>query len=169
MPAGLNDLRRAGNALLTGIFLIAAPAHAQAPAKLSLKLVDVGRYAAFVDEGGIVWTGRTAKLRVLQVVETDFVAAGEAYWGGWQALIIDCDARTLIRDGYSSIRATGREGPLRGKPTSPEPIPGGGMEEAAARLVCNGHAPFPAVPVAEDIEQAVRIGRPLIESGAEPN
>ncbi|WP_369059350.1 hypothetical protein ABOZ73_17325 [Caulobacter sp. 73W] len=149
--------------------LIAAPAHAQDVAKLSLKLVDVGRYAAFVDEAGITWSGRTAKLRVLQVVETDFIAAGEAYWGGWQALTIDCDARTLVRNAYASIRATGREGPLSGAPTPTEPIPGGGMEEAAAKLVCDGHAPFPAVRTAESVEEAVRIGRPLIESGAEPN
>ena len=161
-------MRRAGNALLTGILLIAAPAHAQSPAKLALKLVDVGRYAAFVDEASLIWRGRTANLRVLQVVETDFIAAGEAYWGGWQALTIDCDAQTLTRDGYASIRATGREGPLSGKPASPEPIPGGGMEEAAAKLICEGHAPFPAVPVAGSVEEAVKIGRPLIESGAEP-
>ena len=162
-------MRRAGNALLTGILLIAAPAHAQSPAKLALKLVDVGRYAAFVDETGIAWTGRTAKLRVLQVVEIDFIAAGEAYWGGWQVFSIDCDARTLVRGGYASLRANGREGPLSGGATKAEAIPSGGMEEATAHLVCDGHAPFPAVPVAQSLEQAVEIGRPLIESGLEPN
>ncbi|WP_269713662.1 hypothetical protein [Caulobacter sp. NIBR2454] len=149
--------------------MIAAPAQAQAPAKLALKLVDVGRYAAFVDEGAIAWTGRTARLRVLQVVETDFIAAGEAYWGGWQVFSIDCDARTLVRGGYASIRANSREGPLSGGEAKAETIPAGGMEEAAARLVCDGHTPFPAVTVAESIEQAVKIGRPLIETGLEPN
>lgn len=59
-----------------GAIALAFPAQAQAPAEL--RLADVGRFAAFVDMGGIAWTGRTAKLRVLQVAEDGFTAGTEA-------------------------------------------------------------------------------------------
>ncbi|HWW26450.1 MAG TPA: hypothetical protein VNZ85_11195, partial [Caulobacter sp.] len=44
---------------LAGLIALASPAFAQAP--LELRLADVGRFAAFVDMGGIAWTGRTAR------------------------------------------------------------------------------------------------------------
>jgi hypothetical protein len=37
-----------------------------------------------------------------------------------------------------------------------------------AKVLCDGWRPFAKVPVAASVEQAVQLGRPLIESGAEP-
>ena len=99
--------------------LLASPALAQAP--LELRLADVGRFAAFVDMGGIAWTGRTAKLRVLQVAEAGFTAGTEAFWGGWRYEVIDCDARTIAHAGFSSVRVGGKEGPISGRPSSTAP------------------------------------------------
>ena len=146
--------------------LIAAPALAQA--SLDLRLADVGRYASFVDLTTLRWEGRVAHLRLLQVTEDGFTAAGEAYWGGWSVVTLDCAARTVRHDGYASIRSGGREGPLSGKPEAAVAIPPGSIEDAAAKVVCDGARPYATVPVTHSVEEAVRIGRPLIATGAEP-
>lgn len=144
------------------------PAWAQTPAPLELRLADVGRFAVFVDMGSVQWTGRAAKLRVLQVAEGGFKAGSEEFWGGWRHEVIDCDARTIAHAGFSSIRAGGREGPLTGDQRPAQPLPAGSPDEAVAKVVCDGWRPFAKVPVATSVEEAVRIGRPLIETGAEP-
>lgn len=144
------------------------PALAQTPAPLELRLADVGRFAVFVDMGGVQWSGRVAKLRVLQVAEGGFKAGSEEFWGGWRHEAIDCDARTIAHAGFSSIRAGGREGPLTGDQRPAQPLPAGSTDEAVAKVVCDGWRPFSKVPVAANVEDAVRIGRPLIETGAEP-
>jgi hypothetical protein len=146
--------------------VLASPALAQAP--LALRLTDVGRFAAFVDMGGIAWTGRTAHLRVLQVTEDGFTAGAEAFWGGWRYEVLDCDARTIAHAGFSSVRVGGREGPISGAPRPATAIPAGGADDAVAKLVCDGWRPFARVPVAVSVEQAVQISRPLIATGAEP-
>lgn len=150
--------------------MCATPAWAQssAPAPLELRLADVGRFATFVDMGGVRWEGRTARLRVLQVTEGGFTAGAETYWGGWRYEVIDCEARTIAHAGFSSIRAGGREGPVTGDQRPAVAIPTGGADEAAAKVVCDGWRPFAKVPLAGSIEEAVTIGRPLIETGAEP-
>ena len=58
----------------------------------------------FVDMGGVQWTGRTARLRVLQVTEGGFKAGAEEFWGGWRHEVIDCEARTIAHAGFGSIR-----------------------------------------------------------------
>ena len=165
MKSRLDHLRAARNALLA-LAVWTVPACAQAP--LELRLADVGRFAVFVDMGGVQWTGRTARLRVLQVAEGGFTAGTEAFWGGWRREVIDCDARTIAHAGFSSIRAGGREGPLTGDQRPAAPPPAGSADEAVAKVVCDGWRPFAKVPVADSVEAAVRIGRPLIETGAEP-
>jgi len=147
-----------------------APALAQtaSPPPLELRLADVGRFAMFVDMGGVQLTGRTARLRVLQVAEGGFKAGAEEFWGGWRHEVIDCDARTITHAGFGSIRAGGREGPVTGDQRPAAAIPAGSADEAVARVVCDGWRPYAKVPMASSIEQAVRIGRPLIETGAEP-
>lgn len=122
----------------------------------------------FVDMNGVQWTGRTAKLRVLQVTEGGFKAGAEEFWGGWRHEVIDCDARTIAHAGFGSIRAGGREGPVTGALRPAQLLPPGSAEEAVAKVVCDGWKPYAQVPVATSIEEAVRIGRPLIETGAEP-
>jgi hypothetical protein len=97
-----------GASLVWGLTALASPAQAQAP--LELRLADVGRFAAFVDMDGIAWTGRTARLRVLQVAEDGFTAGTEAFWGGWRYEVLDCDTRTLAHAGFSSVRVGGQGG-----------------------------------------------------------
>lgn len=162
-------MRTPRNALLA-LSLWISPAFAQTPppAPLELRLADVGRFASFVDLTSAQPEGEAVQIRVLQVAEADFQAAGEAYWGGWRHEIVDCPARTLAHAGFSSLRATGREGPLMGD-RRPAGVPArGGTDDAVLRVVCDGWKPFAKVPVATSVEQAVRIGRPLIETGAEP-
>uniref|UniRef100_B0T828 Uncharacterized protein n=1 Tax=Caulobacter sp. (strain K31) TaxID=366602 RepID=B0T828_CAUSK len=146
--------------------LLASPAFAQAP--LELRLADVGRFAAFVDMGGIAWTGRTAKLRVLQVAEAGFTAGTEAFWGGWRYEVLYCDTRTIAHAGFSSVRVGGKEGPVSGDQRPAMAIPAGSADEAVAKVVCDGWRPYAGVPVASTVEEAVALGRPLIERGAEP-
>jgi len=152
--------------IFAALALVAYPAHAQAP--LELRLADVGRFASFVDMTSRQAEGQAVRVRVLQVAEADFEVAGEAYWGGWRHEVIDCPARTLAHAGFSSLRATGREGPVMGD-RRPAGVPAaGGTDEAVLKVVCDGWKPFAKIPVATSIEEAVKIGRPLIETGAEP-
>ncbi|MCA0358217.1 MAG: hypothetical protein LCH78_15460 [Proteobacteria bacterium] len=169
MKSRLDHLRATRNALLA-LVVWTTPALAQtaASAPLELRLADVGRFAMFVDMGGVQWTGRTARLRVLQVTEGGFKAGAEEFWGGWRHEVIDCDARTIAHAGFGSVRAGGREGPVTGALRPAQPLPAGSAEEAVAKVVCDGWKPFAKVPVASSVEEAVRIGRPLIETGAEP-
>ena len=159
-------LGRSVAGLVGGLIALASPALAQAP--LELRLADVGRFAAFVDMGGITWTGRTARLRVLQVAEDGFTAGTEAFWGGWRYEVLDCDARTIAHAGFSSVRAGGKQGPVSGDQRPAAAIPTGGADDAVAKVVCDGWRPYAGVPVATSLEDAVRLGRPLIATGAEP-
>lgn len=159
-------LRTSVAGVVGGVIALACPAQAQTPREL--RLADVGRFAAFVDMGGIAWTGRTAKLRVLQVAEAGFTAGTEAFWGGWRYEVIDCDARTIAHAGFSSVRVGGKEGPISGDQRPATAIPAGSADAAVAKVVCDGWRPYAAVPVASSVEGAVELGRPLIESGAEP-
>ncbi|HWW26820.1 MAG TPA: hypothetical protein VNZ85_13085, partial [Caulobacter sp.] len=47
-------------------------------------------------------------------------------------------------------------------------IPAGAADDAVARVVCDGWRPFAGVPVATSVEEAVKLSRPLIATGAEP-
>lgn len=156
--------------LVGGLIALAAPALAQvqAPSPPELRLADVGRFAAFVDMSGVAWTGRTARLRVLQVAENGFTAGTEAFWGGWRYEVLDCDARTIAHAGFSSVRAGGKEGPITGDLRPAAAIPPGSADDAVAKVVCDGRRPYAGVAMATSIEEAVKTGRPLIETGAEP-
>jgi len=169
MKSRLDQFRAPRNALLALVVCV-SPAGAQAPspAPLELRLADVGRFAAFVDLASVRWEGRTARLRVLQVTEGGFKAGAEEFWGGWRHEVIACDARTIAHAGFSSIRAGGREGPVTGDQRPAAPLPAGSADEAVAKVVCDGWKPFAKVPVARSVEEAVKLGRPLIETGAEP-
>lgn len=118
--------------------------------------------------GAVQRTGGIVKLRVLQVTEGGFKAGAEEFWGGWRHEVIDCNARTIAHAGFGSIRAGGREGPVTGDQRPAAPLPAGSADEAVARIVCDGWRPFAKVPVAGSVEAAVKLGRPLIETGAEP-
>ena len=165
MKSRLDQFRAPRNALLA-LVVCATPAGAQA--QLELRLADVGRFAVFVDMGSVRWEGRTARLRVLQVTEGGFKAGAEEFWGGWRHEVIVCDARTIAHAGFGSIRAGGREGPVTGDLRPAAPLPAGSADEAVAKVLCDGWRPFSKVPMAASVEEAVGIGRPLIETGAEP-
>ncbi|WP_184717711.1 hypothetical protein [Caulobacter sp.] len=169
MKSRLDQFRATRNALL-GLMMCASPAWAQtpAPAPLELRLADVGRFAVFVDMGAVQRTGSVVKLRVLQVAEGGFTAGAEAFWGGWRHEVIDCQARTIAHAGFASIRAGGREGPLTGDQRPAAPLSAGSADDAVAKVVCDAWRPYAKVPVATSVEAAVKIGRPLIETGAEP-
>lgn len=170
MKSRLDQFRAARNALLALSLWTPTPVLAQAPAQapLKLRLADVGRFATFADMTSVRWTGRTAQLRVLQVAEGGFKAGAEEFWGGWRHEVIDCDARTIAHAGFSSIRAGGREGPLTGDQRPAAPLPAGSTDEAVAKVVCDGWRPYAKAPVATTVADAVKVGRPLIETGAEP-
>ncbi|KRA71859.1 hypothetical protein ASD89_13010 [Caulobacter sp. Root656] len=155
-------------ALLTALLVSPVFAQVLAQAPLELRLADVGRFAAFVDMGGIVWTGRTARLRVLQVAEDGFTVGTEAFWGGWRYEVIDCNARTIAHAGFSSVRVGGKEGPVSGDLRPATAIPTGSADGAVAKVVCDSWRPYAGVTVAGSVAQAVEIGRPLIETGIEP-
>ena len=159
-------LRASVAGAVCGLAALASPAFAQVP--LELRLADVGRFASFVDMGGIAWTGRTARLRVLQVTEDGFTAGSEAFWGGWRYEVLDCDARTIAHAGFSSVRVGGKEGPVSGDLRPAAPIPPGSTDDAVAKLVCDGWRPYAGVTPAASVEAAVKVGRPLIATGAEP-
>lgn len=144
-------------ALACTLTALASPVLAQAP--LELRLADVGRFASFVEMGGIAWTGRTARLRVLQVAEDGFTAGSETFWGGWRYEILDCDARTIAHAGFSSVRVGGREGPVSGDQRPAAAIPTGSADDAVAKVVCDGRRPYAGVAVATGVEEAVRVGR----------
>jgi hypothetical protein len=173
MKSRLDQFRATRNALLalmtwTTPALAQVPLQAQLPTPLELRLADVGRFAVFVDMGSVQWSGRTAKLRVLQVTEGGFKAGAEEFWGGWRHEVIDCEGRTIAHAGFGSVRVGGREGPVTGDLRPAAPLPAGSADEAVAKVVCDGWRPFAKVPVARGVEAAVRIGRPLIETGLEP-
>lgn len=163
-------LGRSVAGLVCGLTALASPVVAQVPAStpLELRLADVGRFASLVDMGGIAWTGRTAKLRVLQVAEEGFTAGTEAFWGGWRHEVLNCDTRTIAHAGFSSVRVGGKEGPVSGDLRPAAPIPVGSTDDAVAKVVCDGWRPYTGVAVANSVEKAVAIGRPLIATGAEP-
>jgi hypothetical protein len=163
-------LRTSVAGLACAVAALASPAFAQVAtlAPLELQLADVGRFASFVDMGGVAWTGRTARLRVLQVTEDGFTAGSEAFWGGWRYEVLDCEARTIAHAGFSSVRVGGKEGPVSGDLRPAEAIPPGSADDAVSRVVCEGRRPYAGVAAATSLEEAVRIGRPLIATGAEP-
>jgi hypothetical protein len=165
-----SGLKRSVAGAVCGLTALASHTLAQiAPSSpLELRLADVGRFASFVDMGGIAWTGRTARVRVLQVTEDGFTAGPEAFWGGWRHEVLDCDARTIAHAGFSSVRVGGKEGPLSGDLRPATAIPAGSADDAVAKVVCDGWRPYAGVATTTGVEQAVKIARPLIATGAEP-
>ncbi|MFN3856310.1 MAG: hypothetical protein ACK4RV_01060 [Caulobacter sp.] len=164
MMRGLEDLRRRWNgaALLVGVLAAAAPAIAAEGPRL--RPTDLGAYALFTDLDSIEWTGRTARVRLLQVTGEGFEVAGVAYVGGWRHFEIDCAARTVRETGFSSLRADGVEGPLTGIDRPAEAVAAGGLADMASRVVCEDERPLGAGDLA-GVDAAVEAGRRWIPTG----
>jgi len=118
----------------------------------------------FTDLDSVSWTGRTARFRVLQVTQSGFTAGGIAYVGGWRWFELDCETRTARGTGFASVRADGVEGPVTGAPGPMAPIPAGGLEDQAAKVVCEDGSPLGQADLI-GIDAAVAAGRRWIPTG----
>jgi hypothetical protein len=162
MTAGSRKFGRIGGlAALCGL-LVAAPALAVEGPRL--RPTELGAFAMFTDLDSVSWTGRTARFRVLQVTQSGFTAAGVAYVGGWRWFELDCAARTARGTGFASVRADGVEGPVTGAPGPMAPIPAGGLEDQAAKVVCEDGSPLDHGDLV-GVDAAVEAGRRWIPTG----
>ncbi len=118
----------------------------------------------FTDLDSIERTGAVARFRVLQVTESGFTAGGVAYVGGWRWFEVNCAARTARGVGFASVRADGVEGPVTGGGGEMAAIAPGGIEDEAAKVVCDGASPLGMADV-EGVEAAVTAGRRWIPTG----
>lgn len=147
--------------MLAALLLAGTAAAAEGP---TLRPTQLGAFAMFTDLDSVTREGTVARFRVLQVTEEGFTAGGVAYVGGWRWFELDCAARTARGLGFASVRADGVEGPVTGEPGAMAPIPAGGLEDDAAKVVCNGASPLEA-PDVEGVDAAVAAGRRWIPTG----
>ena len=129
-----------------------------------MRPTQLGAFAMFTDLDSVERAGATAKFRVLQVTETGFTAGGVAYVGGWRWFEVDCSGRTARGLGFASVRADGVEGPVTGGAGEMAKIAPGGIEDEAAKVVCEGASPLGAADV-EGVDAAVSAGRRWIPTG----
>ena len=118
--------------------------------------LGAGRFAQYADMASLQPEGPGGRIRVFQVVEPDFRAAGVAWWGGWSWWRFDCDASQVDRLDFASVAVGGAEGPStsEGQPAYPA-APGGD----AAELLAVACGTVEQKVVATTVEAAVRIGR----------
>ena len=84
------------------------------PAQTPHRFVFLGadRFAHYADMASLEPEGSGGRIRVFQVVEPDFRAAGTAYWGGWSWWRFDCAAGGKVdRLDFAAVREGGAEGP----------------------------------------------------------
>lgn len=73
--------------------------------------LGAGRFAQYADMASLQPEGPGGRIRVFQVVEPDFRAAGASYWGGWSWWRFDCGAGgTVDRLDFAAVREGGEEG-----------------------------------------------------------
>ncbi|WGM39973.1 hypothetical protein AMEJIAPC_02913 [Caulobacter sp. NIBR1757] len=130
----------------------------------TLRPTQLGAFAMFTDLDSIERTGTRAKFRVLQVTETGFTAGGVAYVGGWRWFEVDCSGWTARGMGFASVRADGIEGPVTGGGGEMAKIAPGGIEDEAARVVCEGASPLGVADI-RGVDAAVVAGRRWIPTG----
>jgi len=117
-----------------------------------------GRYAQYADLASLTAEGPGGgRIRVFQVVEPDFRAAGAAYWGGWSWWRFDCGADGLVdRLDFASVREGGAEGPATPDDAPPFTAVEGGDAFEMVVAACN---PDDYDIDATTLEEAVRHGR----------
>ena len=150
-----------GNGLALAALLVGGAAAAEGP---TLRPTQLGAFAMFTDLDSVERSGTTAKFRVLQVTETGFTAGGIAYVGGWRWFEVDCSDRTARGLGFASVRADGVEGPVTGGGGEMARIAPGGIEDEAAKVVCEGASPLGAGDLV-GVDAAVTAGRRWIPTG----
>jgi hypothetical protein len=143
-------------AALALLVLPAWPATAVEPS--GLRVVQLGRFAHFLDLASVAREGDRVSLRALMVGEVDLPAGDQLFWGGWSYMDIDCGARTADLTGFQSIRVGGVEGPRTADARPGWPIAGGSLEAALADAACDGRYALER-PAARDVSEAVRWGR----------
>lgn len=118
--------------------------------------LGAGRFAQYADLASLTPEGAGGRIRVFQVVEPDFRAGGDAYWGGWSWWSFDCDTRVVDRLDFASVREGGREGPATPDAAPPyEAAPGGDAFELLTAACNPGDYGTDAVT----LEDAVAHGR----------
>jgi hypothetical protein len=97
-----------------------------------------GRYAQYADMASLTPEGDGGRIRVFQVVEPDFTAAGARYWGGWSWWRFECGAGGQVdRLDFAAVREGGAEGPATADPAPAyEAIEGGDAFEMVV-AACN--------------------------------
>ncbi|KQW83169.1 hypothetical protein [Brevundimonas sp. Root1279] len=118
--------------------------------------LGAGRFAQYADLASLHPAGAGGRIRVLQVVEPDFRAGGDAYWGGWSWWSFDCDSGSVDRLDFASVREGGAEGPATADAAPAyEAAPGGDAHELLV-AACN---PGDYATDAATLEEAVAHGR----------
>ena len=122
--------------ILTLIALLAAQPAQDGPHRFVF--LGAGRFAQYADMASLQPEGAGGRIRVFQVVEPDFQAAGAAYWGGWSWWRFDCGAQGQVdRLDFAAVREGGEEGPATPDEAPPyDAAPGGDAFEILA-AACN--------------------------------
>lgn len=142
------------------MLLITALVALQAQPTHAFVVTGTGRFAQVADAASILRDGSKARMRVLQVADSEFTVAGTHFWGGWSWWSFDCKLRTADRLDFASVREGGLVGPLMADDTPAHPIAPGGDAEELARLACSDQ--LPAIQ-ARTLEDAVRLGRQAMD------
>ena len=115
-----------------------------------------GRFAQYADLSTLKVEGRSASIRTFQVADPDFRAGGQAYWGGWSWWAVDCEAATVDRLDFASVREGGAEGPSTPDEAAAYPATPGGDAFELLHVACSSET---AEPDALTLQDAVTHGR----------
>jgi hypothetical protein len=119
-------------------------------------LTGAGRFAVLADLASVRREGDSVLIRSFQVVEPDFTAGGQSYWGGWSWWRFDCAANTADRLDFASVREGGEEGPATPEDQPPYAVaPGGDAAELLAVACASERRPADVTT----LEEAVTLGR----------
>lgn len=124
--------------------------------------LGAGRFAQYADLASLHPEGPGGRIRVLQVVEPDFRAAGEGYWGGWSWWGFDCAGGQVDRLDFASVREGGAEGPATPDDAPPYVAVQGGDAFELLVAACN---PDDYDIDATTLEEAVAHGRMNLAAG----
>ena len=131
--------------------------------------LGAGRFAQYADMASLTLEGPGGRIRVLQVVEPDFRAAGARYWGGWSWWRFDCGPDGQVdRLDFAAVREGGAEGPLTPDDAPPYQAVEGGDAFELLVAACN---PDDYDTDATTLDEAVAHGRSqlAINSAAPPS
>ncbi len=128
---------------------------------LSLRLAAVQKDAVFIDTKSISREGPRRSFRILRIVTGDNPINGDRFYGGWQKVVVDCQAKTFRALTFASLRENGVTGPESALPGKPFAIAGGSVEEGLRKAACDSRYYSP--DRAGSVEEAASLGRQRIE------